>query len=203
MNKEALSRNSVVVARQLLGAELLWRHHEQPNAEPVVFRIVETEAYRQDDPACHAYQRKPGKPLTPRMANLYQAPGRSYVYFTYGMHHCFNIITEPEGIGAAVLIRALEPVDPAHRLIYPTHGPARLCKALSITTATHNQLDLLNPESVLVLREGMPTPDADVICTTRIGISKAKEYPWRFYVKSSSCVSVRDKAAEAAAAGSL
>jgi DNA-3-methyladenine glycosylase len=154
--------------------------------EPERFVIVETEAYTEDDPACHAYGRKEG-----RAKMLYESPGLAYVYLIYGIHHCLNVVTEAKGTAGAVLFRALEPVDSAR---VSTHGPGRLTKALGITTQAHNGIDLTNPASPYYLAASGSRPDPDEITTTtRIGISKAVDFPWRFYLTNSPYVSVRAK----------
>lgn len=190
-----LSGPTLSAARGLLGAQL-WVQKLPQTGLPAVFTIVETEAYTADDPACHAYRQwTQGKPLTGRSATMAQPPGTAYVYFTYGMHYCLNIVTEPLGTPAAVLIRALEPVTPLPEGMLPLslNGPARLCKALGLSTATHNGLNLLSEKSPLQLRLGHWVPDEAVTQTTRIGIKQSAHYPWRFYITQSSSVSVKIK----------
>ena len=177
------TQDTVKAAKALLGSQFWWRPIDEPKHPGLLFRIVETEAYTEEDPACHAYQTTKG-----RAANLYQRPGLAYIYLIYGMYHCLNIVTEPEGRAGAVLIRALEPVDKA--LEWKTHGPGRLCKALNITVATHNGLDLLDPSSPLQLKLKQPLMQKGIVTTTRIGISRAKDYPWRFYELANPYVSV-------------
>ncbi len=173
-------RETVQVARDLLGHRLLARDNSGGYR---LLRIVETEAYTGDDPACHAYGRTTG-----RAATLYLKPGLAYVYLIYGMYHCLNVTTEPEGKAGAVLFRALEPLDGD---TLPTHGPGRLTKALDITREAHNEIDLTHPQSPLVLLSGGPVPDSRIIRTTRIGITKGVELPWRFYIDGNPWVSVK------------
>lgn len=185
---DQLSGDTVVLARQLLGA-WLWVQTEAANA---VVRIVETEAYTQEDPACHAYQRNHG-----RAAFLYGPPGTAYVYFIYGMHHCLNVVTEPVGRAGAVLIRAVDTVPEGGLFSGPTHGPSRLCKTLGITTATHNGVSLVTGQSPLTLlhptaSQALPANEP-IVTTTRIGIRQAVDFPWRFYLANSPCVSVPAK----------
>lgn len=176
-------RDTLTVARELLGCRLLSFQPELGQWLECV--IVETEAYTGDDPACHAYNRKTG-----RAQMLYDHPGTAYVYLIYGMYNCLNVVTEPHGTAGAVLFRALEaPEGTAFR----TNGPGRLTKALNITRQVYNGLPLTSAESGLYLSAGAPVPDAQVIQTTRIGITKAADYPWRFYVKDSPWVSVKAK----------
>lgn len=177
---------TVVVARALLGHWLVVWH---PSGW-VGGRIVETEAYTQDDPASHSY-RGP----TERNAPMFGPPATAYVYLIYGVHECFNAVCQAEGVGEAVLIRALEPTL-GIEWMYPRRGhrsrtalcrgPGNLCRALGITRA-------FNGESLLRGRvqiwEGEPVPDERVGVSTRIGIQKAVDRPWRFFEQGNPCVS--------------
>lgn len=174
--------NTVDVARNLLGA---WLVRRLPRNKTLAGRIVETEAYCPGDAAMHAYNGK-----TERNAPLFEKPGTSYVYFIYGVHHCFNVVTEPEGIAAAVLIRGLDQIAEAN-------GPGRLCRILDIDR-THNWLDLTSGKSAIWLGKGDQVTEP-VITTTRIGITRNAEQPWRFYLQGSSGVSRRDRRAEESA----
>jgi DNA-3-methyladenine glycosylase len=146
------------VALQLLGAQLVRR---RPDGTEAVGRIVEVEAYvGPHDLACHA-----AKGRTARTEVLFGPPGRAYVYLVYGMHHCFNVVTNPKGDAAAVLVRALEPISGIEG---STQGPGRLCKALGIDRA-QNGLDLCGDE--IFIRAG-PTPRR-VAATARIGVDYA------------------------------
>jgi DNA-3-methyladenine glycosylase len=187
------SRETEIVSRELLGAIL-----ESHSPDGVTSgRIVETEAYLgEHDPACHAAVGR-----TIRTSPLYGPPGTAYVYFIYGMHWCMNAVTRPAGLPSAVLVRALEPLEglelmrrrrpSARRLEELTNGPARLCSALGITGA-HNGLSLQEPP--LLIRRGTPVSDEDVTVTPRIGITKAADWPLRWLVSSSPCVSGRPAA---------
>jgi len=145
-------------------------------------RIVEVEAYTHDG-AAHArdYRR------TPRNAVVFGRPGHAYVYFTYGMHHCVNVVAERDGEPGAVLIRGLDGVAGAN-------GPGRLCRVLAIDRALDG-VDLTTGEQLWI--ESGRHREA-VVQTTRIGIRQAVDLPWRFYLLGSPGVSRRDRAAEGA-----
>jgi DNA-3-methyladenine glycosylase len=176
------------VAPRLLGSIL----ERDLGGELLRVRIVETEAYSEGDAASHSYRGQ-----TPRTAVMFGPSGFVYVYFTYGMHYCMNVVCGPTGSGAAVLIRAVEPLPgqdimrarrggrPDHEL---TNGPAKLCQALDVTRDLSGH-DLRAGELRLQLQP--PLDPAAITQTTRIGISQAKEVPWRFYVTDSPYVSKR------------
>ena len=162
-------------------------------------RIVETEAYLRDDPACHAYRGR-----TRRNAAMFGPPGRAYVYFIYGNHWCFNAVCQPEGVGEAVLIRAIEPVfgldwmaqrRPGRERIDWTNGPGKFCQALSIDRALDGA-DLTCADSPLfIARNGgrgtLLASAGPVMSTARIGITAAADWPLRFYLPGSRWVSGR------------
>lgn len=176
-------RETLTVARALLGCRL-WKY-EWETKSWMSCAIVETEAYTADDPACHAYNRRTG-----RAEMLYNHPGMAYVYLIYGMYDCLNVVTEPHGTAGAVLFRALEPpVESGLR----TNGPGRLTKALGLTRQAFNGKPLTDWQTGLFLAEGESYADDEIVQSTRIGITKAVEYPWRFYVKDSPWVSVKEK----------
>jgi len=174
-DREFYNRNTLEVAKDLLGCKLC----RKVGGQTFCGMIVETEAYTQNDPACHAFKGK-----TPRAATLFKQPGIAYVYFIYGMYHCFNVITEPEETAGAVLIRALEPIQPLSN----TNGPGKLCREMNITKEL-NEVDLTSPDSGLWIEKGIKIPENKIVTTTRIGIKLASDYPWRFYIKDNSFVS--------------
>ncbi len=180
-------RNTVSVARALLGTLLCCESEDGPAAGI----IVETEAYlSRNDPACHA-SRGP----TRRNAPMFGPPGRAYVYFIYGSHFCFNVVTAAPGVGEAVLIRALEPVEGLElmrrrrrrtRAAELTSGPGKLCQALGID-GRFNEHDLRRPP--LWIAAGRKIAPAAVVSAPRIGISRAVDRELRFYLKDNRYVS--------------
>jgi DNA-3-methyladenine glycosylase len=178
------------VARDLLGC---WVVTDRPDGR-VALRLTEVEAYSGDgmDPAAHSH-RGP----TPRAAIMFGPPGRLYVYFSYGVHWCANVVVGPEGRGQAVLLRAGEVVmgedlarsrRPAARSARDlARGPARLTQALAIGPGDLG-LDLLSPASTVRLHRG-PAPSA-VSVGPRVGISQATDLPWRFWETDAPSVSV-------------
>ena len=153
--------------------------------------VVETEAYHDSEPACHAFVG-----LTQRTSTLFGPPGRAYVYRSYGIHALLNAVCEPEGVGAAVLIRALEPVEgievmQARRGLKPPRslcsGPGKLTQALGIELR-HNGADLSHGPLTVSERTGA-WREVEVSIDRRIGITKAVELPWRFCAAGSRFLS--------------
>jgi DNA-3-methyladenine glycosylase len=186
--EQIVKLDSLAAAPLLLGCYLV---RETP-AGRLKVRIVETEAYHQDDPASHSF-----RGLTPRTAPMFQAGGRLYVYFTYGMHYCLNIVTGPAGTGEAVLIRAAEPLEGidimrANRGIEDTknltNGPGKLAQALGIFDTSLSG-KILNKSNISLEVPAGKARKADIITGPRIGITKAAEQPWRFYIKANPFVS--------------
>ena len=145
-----------------------------------VGRIVEVEAYREDDPASHTFRGR-----TRRNAVMFGPAGHLYVYFTYGMHHCANIVTGPEGTGAAVLLRAIEPVAGVESMLARrggrrqiADGPAKLCQAFAIGPE-HNGADVCRGPGPGLFDDGTPPPQQPR-SGPRVGISKAIDVPWRW-----------------------
>ena len=171
------------VARDLIGCELMHG--------PTAGVIVETEAYHESEPACHAHIG-----VTNRTHVLFKAPGTAYVYRSYGIHALVNAVCEHEGVGAAVLIRALEPVEGIdlmrerrglHALEQLCSGPGKLTQALGIGLGL-NATDLVSgPMRIGPRPPGWETPE--MVAGTRIGITKAPELPWRFCARGSRSVS--------------
>ncbi|HEX7484199.1 MAG TPA: DNA-3-methyladenine glycosylase [Candidatus Saccharimonadales bacterium] len=183
-----LLTDAATAAKRLLGCLI----EREADGRRMLFRIVETEAYDQTDAASHSYNGQ-----TPRTDVMFGPAGHLYVYFTYGMHYCCNVVVGEEGYGAAVLIRAIEPLDEypfiiGHRSgrtgVELTNGPAKLCQALAIDKMMNGH-DLADSPLRLIIKPQLA--DNQVVTTQRIGISKAKDIPWRFYITNSPYVSVK------------
>jgi DNA-3-methyladenine glycosylase len=198
------ARPTLAVAHDLIG-KTLWRRAPEGLAGGI---IVEAEAYvSASDPAAHGH-----RGITARTAVMYGPPGRAYVYFTYGMHYCLNAVAEPNGTGAAVLIRALQP---SHGLDLMrarrgsrdsarvadrdlARGPARLCQALALTTADNGAdltrgpdgTDLAIPALWITATPDWP-PATPISTSPRVGITRATDLPWRFFVPGNPYVSGR------------
>ena len=194
LTPEFYNRDTVAVARELLGKQLV-RVLEDGTA--LVCSITETEAYVGPvDKACHAYNYK----RTERTKTLFAPPGTAYVYLIYGMYHCLNLVTEPEGEPCAVLIRGCEPVTNGNIIANKRfgrkleelspyqrknllNGPGKLCRGLDITRA-QNGLNITRRDSGLYVCDG-PAPE-HIIAGPRVGIDYAEEavdFPWRFRVE--------------------
>ena len=163
--------------------------------------IVETEAYLADDPACHGYRRE-----TPRNRSMYGPPGRAYVYFIYGNHYCFNAVCRAAGIAEAVLVRAIEPWlgedgmrqrRPVSGAVDLTNGPAKCCEALGIDRDLDGA-DLCDGRARIWIARNpgwasVRARQGPIRATTRVGITRAADWPLRFYLAGSRFVSRRPK----------
>lgn len=181
MNKDFFL-NTKEAAKKLLGMKLI---HETPEGI-ISGKIVEVEAYLANDPASHSFK---GKTL--RNEAMFEEGGVAYIYRIYGVHHCFNIVTNKKDIGEAVLIRALEPLDGIKLMKINRNkekdlcnGPAKLVEALKITKQ-YNKKDLFSGNLKL---EEYETPKR-IVVSTRIGISKGKSLKLRFYINENKFVS--------------
>ena len=181
-------RPTLTIARDLLGKYII-RHYRDSK---LVGKIVEVEAYRGSiDPASHAYRGR-----TKRNEVMFLNGGHLYVYFTYGMHFCANIVTNKEGIAEAVLIRGVEPVEgirvmqklrgPNVTPLNLTNGPAKFCEAFGIKRQQNGE-SLLGNGIYLVQRKKVPR--SAISASTRIGIRSGTQKKWRFYVKGNAWVS--------------
>ncbi len=172
------ARSTEEVARDLLGKHLV---HVDGDVERRA-RIVEVEAYvGAHDLAAHS-----SKGITPRTSVMYGPPGHAYVYLIYGMHHCMNVVTEPEGNGAAVLLRAVEPVSGVEG---NTRGPGLLCRALGIDKRLNGH-DLLSED--FYLAEAESADRFAIVTRPRIGVAYAGEWadaPLRFYIEGNPWIS--------------
>jgi DNA-3-methyladenine glycosylase len=183
LGAEFYERPVLQVARELIGCVV------EHGASSGV--IVETEAYHDSEPACHAFVG-----LTPRTSTLFGAAGRAYVYRSYGIHALLNAVCEPPGVGAAVLIRALQPLTgidlmrerrAQQRDLDLCSGPGKLTQALDIELR-HNGLDLAAGPVFIRPRQGSWS-ESQILASERVGITKAIELPWRFSVAGSPYVS--------------
>jgi DNA-3-methyladenine glycosylase len=209
MNKLPLdfyqSHDTLTLAQLLLGCELVHEHSEGTT----VGIIVETEGYLTDDPACHAYRRQ-----TTRNAAMFGPAGTLYVYQIYNHYNCINVVTGPEGVGEAVLIRALEPTEGIELMgarrneafktgfaryrqntIDPTtadgqrnlaNGPAKLTVAVGIGRTVHNGISLIMGDIYI---RGPVLHDFDMVTTTRIGLTQGVDLLYRYYIKGNKFVS--------------
>lgn len=200
-------RRTLTVARDLLGKHFVRRI----GRTYLIGRIVETEAYLQNDPASHSYRGE-----TERNSPMFRSGGCLYVYFTYGLHYCANVVTQKEQIGEAVLIRAVEPVEGIHEMWkrrhrgrqhtttptrFPdngteiraefrsiTNGPAKFAQAFGLTTE-HSGMVLTGKD--IFLTKGTAVRKNEIVVSTRIGISTAQEKQWRFFLRDNPWVSRR------------
>ncbi len=189
LSKSFYSRPTIQVAKDLLGQFLV---HETPQGT-TAGRVVEVEAYLpKNDPACHA-----SRGMTPRNEVMFGPAGYAYIYFCYGNHFMFNVVTEREGVPGAALVRALEPVKGASLMVKRrgpfketdlglTNGPGKLVQALGIHRG-HNKMSLWK-KPLYLQRANRKEP---IGVTTRIGITEGSELPLRFYLKGNPFISVK------------
>lgn len=203
MGRSTLVEGSVSVARSLLGRLLV----RETSEGRIVARIVETEAYRHDDPASHTYG---GRTL--RNAAMFEQPGTAYVYRSYGIHWCMNVTAEPVGVGAAVLLRAASLVEgetivrrlragrqPTTHLL---RGPGNLCAGLDVDGPRHDGLDLLDASGDLSLaRDAWQPCVEDIVDGPRVGVRLAADVPWRFWLRGVPEVSAYRRSPRADAPG--
>jgi DNA-3-methyladenine glycosylase len=189
--RDAYRRDPRDLAPDLLGKVLV---HDDPDVGPRTGRIVEVEAYcGAADPGSHAF-----RGMTPRNRTMFGPPGGLYVYFTYGMHWCANVVCGDEGEGVAVLLRALAPLDgvEAMRAARPAarrrrdlcNGPAKLCQAFGLD-GSFDGADLVTADRGVWVGDDGTAPPAHPFRTTRIGLSAGAEHPWRWCVPGDPHVS--------------
>ncbi len=168
-----------MVGPELVGCRLVRR---QPNGELLWGVIVETEAYSQEEPACHGYRRR-----SPQNETLFGEPGRFYVYVSYGIHHCVNVVTDRPEWANGVLLRAVALPDESARV---AAGPGLLSRRFEISRCHDNTSACGENELWLAPRPAVLN-SLEFVTTTRIGISQAQDLPWRWYLKASRSVSRR------------
>lgn len=188
LNRSFYERDTHIVARELLGKELV--HYKAGNIRAGI--IVETEAYDSHDPACHAYRGK-----TKRNYPLFGPVGHAYIYFIYGNHYCLNVVARNNHVKAGgVLIRAIEPtqgvtfIEQARHPVHGYHlsnGPGKLTQALGITKL-HNTIDFVTSDE-LYITEGQSIESSEIITSARIGLSIAQDAPLRFFINNNPWVS--------------
>ncbi|MBL7128368.1 MAG: DNA-3-methyladenine glycosylase [Ignavibacteria bacterium] len=192
MNYKPLPRkfyhqDTVTVSQNLLGKIIVRKIRNKLLAA----KIVETEAYiGEHDPACHAYQK-----ITNRSSTLYEIGGTVYVYFIYGNYYCFNIVTEEKGVGCAVLIRAVEPLQgidtmkkyrPSAKSLHElTNGPSKFCLTFNIDR-TLNKEDLLGKK--IFISNPLDKMKFEICVSRRIGLNIGKEFQYRFFIKDNPFV---------------
>jgi DNA-3-methyladenine glycosylase len=195
IDSEWFNRSAIDVAPDLIGCTLV---RQLPNGPQLRGLIVETEAYQTGDPACHAYQKQ-----TKRNRVMFGAPGYVYVYLIYGMYHCVNVVTDRDGEASAVLIRALQlesesvsmiSISPKEKLERVAAGPGKLCRVMQIDLSLYGT-KLEQDQSLWIEQKSTDFQamlDIDrhqLIQTTRIGLTKGVELPWRWYLKDCLAVS--------------
>jgi DNA-3-methyladenine glycosylase len=192
LDRDALHDSAPQAARRLLGCLLV---RTEADGSVTVARIVETEAYHQDDPASHSHRGR-----TPRTAPMFAGPGTAYVYRSYGVHWCLNVAVEPEGVGAAVLVRAATLLT-GHEHVRPRRpaarddrellrGPGRLTAGLDIDAPRHDGGDLIEAVAGLRLADDGFRPDPERIVTSpRVGVRLAADLRWRFHLHAEPAVS--------------
>ena len=191
--RDDLALRAPAAAPVLLGCLLV---RVEADGSETVARVVETEAYREDDPASHSHVGR-----TRRTEPMFARPGTAYVYRSYGIHWCLNVTVEPEGVGAAVLLRAAR-VLAGHEAVRPRRpaarvdrdllrGPGRLAAGLDIDAPRHDHGDLVGGVAGLRLARDEWSPrDQDVVSGPRVGVRTAAQVPWRFHLLDEATVSV-------------
>jgi len=179
--RRTFARPATEVAPELLGQVLARRLSD---GRVLRARIVETEAYEQDDPASHAYRGR-----TSRVRVMFGPPGHLYVYFTYGMHHCMNVVTGPKGTGSAVLLRAAQPLEGmdrmsvrrgTDRILDLCRGPGRFAQAFEVDRSLDGA-DLVRGSEIWIERDPKAVP-ANIHNGPRVGIRVGTDRPWRFWI---------------------
>jgi DNA-3-methyladenine glycosylase len=197
ISTEWYDRSAVSVAPDLIGCTLV---RQLPDGTQLRGIIVETEAYQEGDPACHAYRKQ-----TKRNQIMFGAPGYVYVYLIYGMYHCVNVVTDRVGAPSAVLIRALDLtpetlssilLKPKEKSIKVAAGPGKLCLAMQINLALYGtKLELALGQAMWIEHRAsdwqakLDLGAIELTQTTRIGLTQGVDLPWRWYLKGCRAVS--------------
>lgn len=187
-DRSFFERTVQIVARELLGSYI----HRKIGGTELIGRIVETEAYHQSDPASHSF-----RGMTERNKIMFGEAGFTYVYFTYGMHYCMNVVTGFPGTGEAILFRALQPISGTKEMFRRRKkartesdllsGPAKLCEAFAIARK-ENGIDLITSDLLYVTRGKLETGEK-IGVTTRVGINVGVDKEWRYFIKDNPFVS--------------
>lgn len=200
LDRAFFARPTLEVAPDLLGRLLV---HDHPEAGRIAGRIVETEAYTADDPAMHGWKAEFGpdglvRPVG-RAAGLFERPGTAYVYKIYYTHWLLNVVTEPEGVAGAVLVRAVEPVEGEEAMVERrppsvtkrrdlTNGPGKLTQAFGINDPAFHGADLTVPPLYFAEDEASAAP-LDIETSSRIGLTRGVDRPYRYFVAGHPFVS--------------
>ena len=181
LKKNFFERHSSIVAPLLIGCKLVRRNDDNKILQGI---IVETEAYSQEDEACHGFNKR-----TNSNEVLFGEPGNFYIYRSYGIHHCLNIVTHKNNFASGVLIRSIFINNEDERV---ASGPGLITKKFFINKE-FNGLKSFDNAHLKILKRDIKVSEEDLMQTTRIGISKAKDLKWRWYLKSSRSISKREK----------
>jgi DNA-3-methyladenine glycosylase len=188
LTQEFYQQDTITIAQKLLGTYLV---NDSLDGK-TVGKIVETEAYVSNDPANHAF-----KGQSVRNTAMFRLPGHVYIYLIYGKYYCFNVVTEQEGVGEAVLIRALEPTEGINLMQIRRKtdeirklcsGPGKLVQAMAIPKYLNGN-PLSKPPLYIEDRADQQISELDIVTTTRVGISKGADAPLRFYLKDNPFIS--------------
>jgi len=181
LTKNFFARHSSIVAPLLIGCKLVRRNDDNQILQGI---IVETEAYSQEDEACHGFNKR-----TNSNEVLFGEPGNFYIYRSYGIHHCLNIVTHKNNFASGVLIRSIFINNEDERV---ASGPGLITKKFFINKE-FNGLKSFDNAYLKIIKRDIKVSEEDLMQTTRIGISKAKDLKWRWYLKSSRSISKREK----------
>ncbi|WP_041385213.1 DNA-3-methyladenine glycosylase [Prochlorococcus marinus] len=181
LSQSFFCRPAEVVGPELVGCRLAKRQEDGSLLWGV---IVETEAYSQDEPACHGYRRR-----SPQNETLFGEPGRFYVYVSYGIHHCVNVVTDRAEWANGVLLRAIALPDEPERV---AAGPALLARRFGLDPS-HDRAAVTGENDVWLATRPATFGTPTIVSTTRIGISQGQDLPWRWYLKNCRSISRRAK----------